>query len=166
MPDLAAYHPVVKAIVDLLNTYDCTYTTFEHEEVRTSEEAAQVRDGYTLEQGAKALIVRVKKSGGEKSFAQIVLPGSAKFDSKKAKEALDAKDIRFASEEEVSEITKGVKPGGVPPFGNLFDIPVYTDTSLFEHEEIVFNAGDRAFSIGMRTDDYKKIVNPEVVSVV
>ena len=68
----------------------------------------------------------------------IVLPGAARFDSKKARDILNAKDIRFASEEEVENITNGVKSGGVPPFGNLFNIPVYVDQSLLENEKIIF----------------------------
>ena len=60
---------------------------------------------------------------------------------------------------EVDEITNGVKPGGVPPFGNLFSLPVYVDQTLLENEEIIFNAGNRCFSIARRSNDYLKMVN-------
>ena len=29
----------------------------------------------------------------------------------------------------------------MPPFGNLYDMPVYVDASLGDNEEITFNAG-------------------------
>ncbi|NIA02454.1 MAG: hypothetical protein GWP15_03650 [Nitrospirae bacterium] len=51
------YHPLVNQIVEALKNNECWYETFEHEPVRTSEEAAKIRTGYTLEQGAKALII-------------------------------------------------------------------------------------------------------------
>lgn len=164
------YHPMVGRIRALLDEANIAYKTFEHEEVRTSEEAARVRPEYTLSQGAKALIVRVKLKGtskeNEKQFVQVVVPGDAKFEPKKVRNVLDAKDIRFAKEEEVLAITGGVQPGGVPPFGNLFGLRVVADEGIFKHKETIFNAGDRRFSTAMTTADYKKIVNPTVASVV
>jgi len=164
------YHPTVEKITQLLDRHGVEYKTFEHEPVRTSEEAAALRPEYSINQGAKALIVRIKKKGtekkAEKQFVQIVVPGDSKFSPSKARQALNAKDIRFALPEEVSEITNGVVPGGVPPFGNLFGIEVYVDKTLLDNEEIIFNAGDRSFSIAIRSEDYINIVKPYVVSIV
>lgn len=160
------YHYVVEKIKALLTESQCCYETFEHEPVRTSEEAATTRPGYTLSQGAKALLVRVKISNAIKSFVMLVFPADKRFDADKVKMLLGAKDIRFATEEEVDQITDGVQPGGVPPFGNLFDVKVIVDASLLNNEKIVFNAGDKSFSIAMRTQDYVKIVDPQVADIV
>lgn len=160
------YHPVSEKIVRILKANDCWYETFEHEAVRTSEEAANIRTGYTLHQGAKALIVRAKYSATNKEFIMIVIPGDERFDSKKLKNVLKVKDIRFATEEEVLTITDGVLPGGVPPFGSLFDLKTFTDSNLFVNEKIVFNAGDRRFSVGMYSACYKKLENPQIVSLI
>ena len=162
---MVKYHPVAQKIVDTLKDHDCDFETFEHEPVRTSEEAAKVRTGYTLAQGAKALIMRAKYQGDIKDFVQVVVPGDKKFDPKKVREVLGAKDIRFATEKEVEEITNGVLPGGVPPFGNFFGLAVLADASIFENKKIIFNAGDRSFSVGMRSDDYKNIVQPTITDI-
>jgi len=151
-------------IEELLCTHGVEYKKFDHVPVRTSEEANAVRPDYSLSQGAKALIVRVKKSG-EKSFCMVVVPGDTKFDSKKARTVLEANDIRFASEDEVMELTDGVVPGGVPPFGNLWSLPVYCDQTLFDNEEIIFNAGDRSVSIAIRSDEYRSVVEPVVATL-
>ncbi len=158
-------HPVAQQITDLLRQHDCWFEQFEHEPVRTSEEAAALRDGYTLQQGAKAIIIRAKIPNEGKKFMMLVMPADQKFDSSKVKQALHAKDIRFATEEEVAEITNGVKPGGVPPFGNLFGLEVISDESLYANEKIVFNAG-RTTSIGMRSADYKLLVRPRIEKIV
>lgn len=157
------YHPVTSQITGLLQ--GCWHETFEHEAVRTSEEAARTRPGYTLSQGAKAIIVRVKKSAQDKSFVMLVFPADRAFDSRKVKAYFQAKDIRFATEQEVAELTSGVQVGGIPPFGNLFGLPVYVAPELFEPEKIVFNAGDRRFSVAMRSDDYQRLVEPIVVDL-
>lgn len=160
------YHPVVEKIKTLLTENNIFFETFEHEPVRTSEEAAKVRTGYTIRQGAKALIVRVKISNQDKKFVMVVVPGDKRFDNLKLKSIFGAKDIRFATEAEVGELTDGVQPGGVPPFGNLFELDVYADKSLINQQKIIFNAGDKCYSIGMFSGDYQKLVKPQVAELV
>ena len=160
------YHEVVSKILNLLTAKNVWYETFEHEPVRTSEEAANVRKDYSLSQGAKALIVRVRETDNTRKFIMLVMPADKKLDSKKAKKSLSLKDISFASIQEVSDTTGGVQVGGVPPFGNLFGLEVYVDPSLFDHEKIIFNAGDRRVSVAMKSEDYKQIVNPKIIEII
>ncbi|MGF7229673.1 MAG: YbaK/EbsC family protein [Candidatus Saccharibacteria bacterium] len=158
-------HPVHQQITDILREHNYWFEEFQHEAVRTSEEAAEIRDGYTLQQGAKALIVRIKIPSEGKKFVMLVMPADQKFDNVKAKQVLGAKDIRFATEDEVAEITHGVKPGGVPPFGNLFGLEVISDKTLYDNEKIVFNAG-RTSSIGMKSADYRILGRPIIAEIV
>ncbi len=159
------YHKVTTTIIKLIKDKSYWFETFEHEPVRTSEEAAKIRDGYSIHQGAKAMIVRVKITNNDKKFVMLVIPGDLRFDNNKVKHIFNAKDIRFATEEEVAKLADGVQPGGVPPFGNLFGIEVLVDPILFENEKIVFNAGDRRYSVGMMSSDYKSLVNPQVIKI-
>lgn len=159
------YHPVVGNILELLKQNHCWFETFEHAPVRTSEEAAKVRTGYTLRQGAKALIIKVRISSAESRFVMLVIPGDLKFNNHKVKQALAAKDTRFATEVEVATITGGVQVGGVPPFGNLFGLETIADPKIFESGKIIFNAGDRSFSVGMKSGDYKLVVNPKIIEI-
>lgn len=157
-------HPVVEKIAQTLEGAKVPFERFEHEPVRTSAEAAAVRPEYTMAQGSKALIVRLKKQG-VRTFVMLVVPGSRRFDAAKARSVLGVSDIRFALEGEVEKLTGGVEPGGIPPWGNLFGLKVYADTHIFDNEKIIFNAGDRRVSIGMKSADYKKLVDPIVVDL-
>jgi Ala-tRNA(Pro) deacylase len=163
---MRTYHTLTSKIQQLIVDHNFWYESFEHEPVRTSEEAAAIRDGYTLHQGAKALLVRIKKSSADKFFVMLVIPGDMQFDKQKVLEHFGSKDIRFATPEEVVEITDGVLPGGVPPFGNLFGLEVLCDPQVLANEKIIFNAGDRSFSIGMFARDYQTLVCPQVVAIV
>ena len=58
--NLEKYNAACKKIIDLLEKNSIDYKYFEHAPVRTSEEAAKVRSDYSLSQGAKALIIRIK----------------------------------------------------------------------------------------------------------
>lgn len=153
-------HPSVEKIKHLLSENQIPFNYFEHEAVRTSEEAHAIRPGYLLSQGAKAIIMRVKLRDGTYQFVQCVIPADRKIDGKAVQKILDGKGISFATEEESGKITQGIEFGGIPPFGNLFGLPVYVDPKLFENEEILFNCGDRKATIIMKTKDWEKIVAP------
>jgi len=159
------YHKVVKQITSLLKQNGLWHETFTHKPVITSEEAAKIRTGYSLHQGAKAMIVRIKISEADKKFVMLVLPANLRFDNVKVKTIFKAKDIRLATEEEISNLTDGVQIGGVPPFGNLFGLEVIVDPKLLENEKIIFNAGDRRFSVAMLSKDYQTLVNPQIGSI-
>lgn len=159
-------HPVVQQIKDLLTKNAIAFSYFEHEAVRTSEEAHALRPGYELSQGAKALIIKCKMEGGERKFVQCIIPGDARLDNTSVKNATGAKSISFATKEESDEITSGIEFGGVPPFGNLFGLTVYMDPTLGKHDEILFNCGDRRATIIMKFADYVKLVQPIEASLV
>ena len=156
------YHSVAKQITDLLQRNNCWFQIFEHAPVRTSEEASRLRPGFTLHQGTKALIVKTGGPQKEKKFAMLVFPADLKFDAKKVKGIMGARDLSFATEKEIASISGGVQIGGVPPFGNLFNLDVLADESLFANEKIIFNAGDRRFSVAMKSEDYRKLVKPRI----
>ena len=159
-------HSVVQKIKELLESHQIKYGYFEHEPVRTSEEAAKIREGYTLKQVAKALIVKLYLRGGAEKFVMLVVPGDARFDGKKVKKLFDAKDLRFATEGEVGAVTGGVLVGGVPPFGSLFGLETYVDPQVAQNTRIVFNAGDRRVSVALLVSDYILAESPKIFQLV
>jgi Ala-tRNA(Pro) deacylase len=52
--------------------------------------------------------------------------------------------------------------GAMPPFGNLYDMDVYVDSSLGNNREIVFNAGSHTEVIRMSYADFERLVNPKI----
>ncbi len=167
------YHPIANVILDLLKKEGCWHKTFEHEAVKTSEEAADLRQGYELKQGAKALIMIVLgKDGQADKKKMLVIPGDRRLKNKRVRKFFKTRSVTFASKKEADEITKiketnyvPVEFGGVPPFGNLFGLEVIVDPALLENEEIVFNAGDRRFSVAMKSEDFVRLVRPVVARI-
>lgn len=159
------YHPLTKQITDLLTQNNYWFETFEHEPVLTSEEAAKTRPEYTLHQGAKAILAKIEKKNKEESYVMFVVPGDLRLDSKKIKQVIDIKSFRFATEEELTKLTDGIQRGALPPLAHFFGLPLYVDKRLLDNEKIVFNAGDRRFSVAMKTEDYQELVHPQVVNI-
>jgi len=131
------------------------FRVLEHAPVFTSEEAARER-GTPLEAGAKALVVRA-----EDRYVHLVLPGHRRVDNARLRASLGTRKLRFATPEELLALT-GCPPGAVPPFGNLFGLPVLLDEELTRCEEIAFNAGSNAVSITMRCEDFVRLSGARV----
>ena len=153
-------HPIVSSIRSLLDEHQAPYSFMEHKAGTTSEEMAAIRKDYSLSEGAKALILAT-----DIGFVQVVVPGDKKFKNSKLRKVIQTRDIRFAAPEELADITNGILPGAVPPFGILFNLPVYADIQLFANKRIVFNCGERTASIAMQSEDYRDIVCPIVADI-
>jgi Ala-tRNA(Pro) deacylase len=141
----------------LLNGQGVEFHVLRHEPVFTSEEAARIR-GTSLASGAKALICK-----GDDAFVMFVLPADCKLHSSAVRRACGWRKLRFATREEVLELT-GLAPGSIPPFGSLFELPTKCDERLGENEVINFNAGDHGISVSMRYHDYISVEKPELGS--
>ena len=149
---------VFERIETFLKQSGASFTVSRHEPVFTSEQAAAVR-GTSLASGAKALVIKASEK-----FVLIVLPADRKLDSKKARDVFGVKSIRFASKQEVEQLT-GLQPGSIPPFGSLFNLPTYCDPALGENPSINFNAGDHAISVQMSYADYVAVEKPMLTTV-
>jgi Ala-tRNA(Pro) deacylase len=53
----------------------------------------------------------------------------------------------------------------MPPFGNLYDLPVFVDPSLAEDKQISFNAGTHEELIQMDYRDFERLVAPTVAGL-
>jgi len=149
---------VFERLQDFLQRHAVTFTVLRHAPVFTSEQAAAVR-GTSLASGAKALVL---KAGEE--FVMAILPADRKLESRKARDGLGVKSLRFATKEEVFERT-GLQPGSIPPFGSLFGLKTYCDAALAENPSINFNAGDHAISVQMPYAEYVRVEKPNMLPI-
>jgi Ala-tRNA(Pro) deacylase len=139
-----------------LSTEGVPFREVHHEPTRTSEDSARAR-GEELRVGGKALLVKV-----DDVYRLFVLSADRKLDSAAVKRYFGARKTRFATPEELAELT-GLVPGSVPPFGQpVLPFPLYADPSVFENERIAFNAGSLTDSIVMPAGDYRRLASPEV----
>lgn len=93
-----------------------------------------------------------------------VLPAKYHVDLMLLKKRAKAKTVELATEEDFQGRFTGCETGAMPPFGNLFGVPVYADQTLEMDQEIAFNAGTHRELIRMSWQDYKRLVQPTMMS--
>jgi prolyl-tRNA editing enzyme YbaK/EbsC (Cys-tRNA(Pro) deacylase) len=117
-------------------------------------ESARAR-GEELRHGGKALLLKT-----DDVFRLFVLPADCRADSSAIRREIAVRRTRFASREELHELT-GLVPGSVPPFGPpILPFDLYVDAEIAGHERIAFNAGSLTDSIVMSVADYLRVAAP------
>jgi Ala-tRNA(Pro) deacylase len=147
---------VFDAIRKWLDDEGILYRHLHHEPTYTSEQAARVR-GEDIRVGGKALLMKV----GE-DFRLFVLSAGLKFDSAAVRHYFGIQRLRFATKQELHDLT-GLVPGCVPPFGRpILPFDLFVDESIPANDRIAFNAGSLTDSIIMGIDDYMRLAQPVI----
>lgn len=150
--------PILKKLQELLDRERVAYEVLTHPPAYTAQEVAQAQHvpGREL---AKVVVVC-----GSQGFALLVLPAIYKVDLARAQAALGDPQARLATEQEFRSLFPECEVGAMPPFGNLFALPVYVDQTLAQDETIVFNAGTHTQTVRMRYADFVRLVGPKLAS--
>ena len=143
----------------LKNYLDLRGVSYQHHVHPTAITAQQLAAAEHVPRGIVAKTVIVK---ADNEFVMAVLPGSTRVHLPALRDALAARSLRLAHEVEFQDLFPDADVGAMPPFGNLYEIPVCAEESLTCDEEIVFPAGTHEDSIRMRYQDYSRLVEPRV----
>lgn len=145
-----------RKIIEFLQAKRIPFEKLEHAPVTTSDAASGAR-GSRLAQGAKALIVKA-----DERYYHLIISAAERVDNKKLRKTLGTRRVRFANSEELVELT-GCQPGAVPPFGNLFGLPVFMDDALLSEETVYFNCGSHTVSLRMSRTDLERATEAQIV---
>jgi Ala-tRNA(Pro) deacylase len=92
----------------------------------------------------------------------LTLPAPYQVDLEKAAAALGVDEARLAEEEEFADTFLDCEVGAMPPFGNLYGVPVYVEKTLAEDETIVFRSGTHTETMSVSYSDFERLVEPTV----
>jgi Ala-tRNA(Pro) deacylase len=141
---------------DYLREHQIPFPVQQHSRAFTAQDVAASEHvpGKTV---AKVVIVFA-----DGKMVMLVLPASYRVDFTQAGAALGAKHVRLADEAELGAAFPDCEVGAMPPFGNLYHLPVYVDTHLAEDASIVFPVGTHTETMRLTYADFERLVNPVV----
>jgi Ala-tRNA(Pro) deacylase len=94
-------------------------------------------------------------------MVMLALPAPYQVDMDKASKVLGG-EIRLAQEEEFEDTFPDCEVGAMPPFGNLYEVPVCVEAALAEDETIVFRAGTHTDTMSVSYADFERLVEPTI----
>jgi Ala-tRNA(Pro) deacylase len=148
--------PILGKLREFLEANKIAYSVHSHPTAYTAQEIAAL----SHVTGRRLVKVVMIKAGDE--LAMLALPADHRVDLERVQRVIGRDDTRLATEGEFRAAFPGCDVGAMPPFGNLFGIPVYVDRSLEKAGEIVFNAGTHTLTARMAFGDYVRLVNPRM----
>ena len=148
----------VQKLKEFLDSRNVKYVTITHSASYTAQEVAASAHvpGKEL---AKTVVVKL-----DGKMALAVLPASFRVNLDLLKKTTGAGSLELATEDEFRDRFPGCDLGAMPPFGNLYDMPVYVSELLAEDDEIAFNAGSHTELIRLAYADFERLVQPKVLA--
>lgn len=151
--------PVPDKIQSFLNEHKIAYEMIHHRRDYTSQETAA--DTHTKgKEFAKTVVLFV-----DNDYCMAVLPAIYQVDMEKVKRQTEAHEVALATEHEIERICPDCEIGAMPPFGKLYNLPVFVDRNLTEDHLITFNAGTHEDAIRMLYHDFEKLARPKVIDL-
>jgi len=104
---------------------------------------------------AKTVMIKI-----DGTLAMAVVPASRHVDLAMLKSAAGAQLVELASEKDFRGRFPDCETGAMPPFGNLYGMPVFADVSLAQDQEIAFNAGSHRELVRLAWVDFERLAIP------
>lgn len=139
---------------EFLEMHHVPYEVHEHEQALTATAVAEA-DGVPQSEMAKVVMLR-----SARHYLMTVIPACRRLDLERVRSVTEERDLEIASEAELAGLFPECETGAMPPFGNLFGIPVWVDDALGRETETVFNAGNHCETVHMAYADFVRLVHP------
>lgn len=147
------------AVHELLDQHNVLYEVHDHPRAVDANRLAH-SENVTGWDVAKPVLLAI---GGQ--LAMAVVPAPVHVDLNKASDVLGHGEVRLATEEEFVSRFPDCEPGAEPPFGNLYDIPVFLDETLRKRQRMICRDGSHTATITLAVNDYVEVVAPEIVDL-
>jgi Ala-tRNA(Pro) deacylase len=138
---------VMTRVTEHLKTNGVPFKPIAHQQAYTSIAEARAL-GIDASEVLKTVAMRV--AGG---YALVAVPATCRLDMHLVQTAVGDRHVRLATEEELRRDFPDIKLGALPPLGSLLGAPLYVDQEVFQHETVVFAAGNQTESVQIRTAD-------------
>ena len=134
-------------------------------------EAIDHRDVYTAQERAAAchisgrVLAKVVVLRDADGYAMAVLPAASWVDLPALRRATGRPGLALATEADLSRLFPDCDIGAMPPFGQMYGLPVYLDAALARQRELVFPGDTHHEEVRIPMPEYLRIERP-IVSVV
>jgi len=150
--------PILTTLREFLDAAGVPYEVRSHRPAFTAQETAAA-EHIPGQEMAKVVMLW---DGAE--YLMAVLPAPHHVALQRFAEVAGRREVRLATEPEFAGLFPGCEVGAMPPFGNLYNIPVWVDEALTGDDEITFNAGNHEQTVHMKYPDFARLVRPQVAA--
>ena len=146
---------IPKKVINFLEKNKARYETVKHKTVYTAtDKAATLRAPEKII--GKTLMMKAN------IYSVVLIPANKNLDKNKFKKIAKVKKVDFVKENWMKKNLKGIKIGATPPFGKIWELATFADSTLLKNPKIIINSGDYNWSIKITPANFKKLV-PDLI---
>lgn len=149
----------LKRCTDYLEEHGVRFATTRHPVAYTASEVA------TVEHVPPSKVAKTVVFHTEAGFGLAVVPACSMVQLDELGLILGVHHVRLATETELGVLFPGCELGAMPPFGNLFGLPVYLAAELANEEFFSFNGGTHRDLIHMEMRDFRRLARPVIADI-
>lgn len=146
----------LEKLIDFLEENKVKFTRIIHSKAYTAQVIAH-RAHISGNMLAKSVVLK----DSDRNFVMAVVPANYQVNLKEISEFF-GRDLTLATESEFSNLFPCCETGAMPPFGNIFGLPVFVSETLAQSSEIAFNAGNHKELLSMSFEDYNRLAKPVI----
>jgi Ala-tRNA(Pro) deacylase len=137
------------------------------DEARTGYAVLPHRDAFSAQEVAETSHVKGRRLAKvvvlrdiEGNDFMVVVPASEQIDQRILRRVTGKIGVQLEDEQELMRLFPDCEVGAIPPFGNLYHMPMFVDPCLLEDVDVFFQAGNHHEIVLMRTAEYNRIARP------
>ena len=112
---------------------------------------------------AKAVLLRADHGF---RYVVAVVPAVSRIDLAAVSKVLGGSHVELATEIEIAERCPDCEMGVLPPLGSIYGLMTLVDESLSEETYIYFDANTHSEAIRMKFEDFRRIEQPVITTIV
>jgi Ala-tRNA(Pro) deacylase len=148
--------PAMK-MTEFLDESGVPYTNIRH---AAAFRSAEIAESVHMDRNSFAKTVMIVIDG---EMAQVVVPASTRLALPELRDMFQTTHVRLATEDEFTDVFPDCALGAMPPFGNLYGLPIYVEAGLAGQPQIAFNAGTHTEVITMSYAEFERLAQPLVL---
>ena len=146
---------ISRKLQSFLDENQVRYVTIAHSRAYTAQEIAAL-----VHVPGKNLVKVVMVEADGRPW-MVAMDSNHRVNLQRLKEAIGANEVRIEREAEFQELFEDCEVGAMPPFGELYGLPMVADGALWEDREIVFNGGTHSEVVKMAFVDWERLMKPQ-----
>jgi len=149
---------------DFLNSKQAKYSFELHSPAYTSLEVAERAHVHGMKLGKVVVINMFNSEDINGEFALCLLPAHYHIDCDVLAKTLAVDEVAISMECDFVHQFPQCETGAIPPFSELWNLPVYMSFAFDMDQDIFFNAGNWSEFVRMPCAEYFRVEQPQLIS--
>ena len=144
---------IIQQIYTLLDEKNIRYLSISHSDAYSKNEIA-INDYNLGNELVDSVLIKINN----KETVMLVVPSTRKISLISLQKEFNNTNIDFIGKKEMAKLFPEFEAGTMPPFGCLYDMPIYCVAEIQKMQEVTFYTGTSSHRIRLKIEDFFNVI--------